>query len=136
MDVTPGGCAVTATGNDGNVPANAVDDRRQTRWSAYGVGHRLRLDLGVHRRVGYVTIAVYRGDERKNKFYLQVSSDGRTWKTVFYGHSRGTTTAEETYDFPDETARYVRYIGLGATLRAGGWTGWNSLTEVSVFAAR
>ena len=134
VEVTPTGHAVTATGHDGNVPANTVDDRLSTRWSAYGTGHQIRFDLGTLRTVGHAGVAVYRGDDRRNRFYLQVSRDGCAWKTVFFGYSRGTTTAEEIVDFPDETARYVRYVGMGAALHAGGTTAWNSVTEISLFA--
>ena len=45
-----------------------------------------------------------------------------------------TTTSEQTFDFANQSARYVRYLGHGATLNAGGTSTWNSVTEMSVFA--
>src|SRR5439155_7255870 len=76
IEITPMGSAVTASTNDGNVPANAVDNNLSTRWSANGDGQWLRLDMGSTKTLGYVTIAWYSGNTRASKFDLQVSMDG------------------------------------------------------------
>ena len=129
VEITPTGGAVTASTNDGNVPGNAVDNNLATRWSANGNGQWLQLDLGSERTVGYVKVAVYNGDSRQNIFDLQVSTGDGSWTTVFSGRSNGTTTAEETFDFTDVSARLVRYVGHMNTVNT-----FNSVTEVSVFA--
>jgi fibronectin type 3 domain-containing protein len=133
--VTPAGSAVTASAHDGNVPANTVDNSLSTRWSANGDGVWIQWDLGTLRKVSSLRIAVYRGNERKNKFDILVSEDGATWTvlgiTMF---SSGTTNAQEAYDLSDTRARYIRYIGHGARLNAGGTSTWNSLTEVDIYA--
>jgi len=129
VDVTPGGAAVTASTNDGNVPANTVDNDLRTRWSANGDGQWLQLDLGSVRRVGYVNVAVYNGNTRSNIFELQLSTGDGNWTTVFNGQSNGTTTAEQKLDFNDTDARLVRYLGHMNTANT-----FNSVTEVSVFA--
>jgi hypothetical protein len=129
QEITPGSSSVTASANDGNIPGNAVDNSLSTRWSASGDGQWLQLDLGSTRSVGYVKIAFYNGNVRRSTFDLQVSSGGGAWSTVWSGQSGGTSTQEQTFDFPDVSARYVRYLGHGNTVNA-----WNSLTEVSVFA--
>jgi beta-glucanase (GH16 family)/GH18 family chitinase len=130
VEVTPAGSAVTASANDGNLPANTVDNSLTTRWSANGDGQWLQLDLGSTRTVGYVRIAFYNGNSRQSRFDLQVSTGGGVWTNVLTNvQSNGTTTQEETFDFGDTSARYVRYMGHGNSLNA-----WNSLTEVSVFA--
>jgi hypothetical protein len=130
IEVTPGAAGVTASTNDGNVPSNAVDNNLATRWSANGEGQWIRFDLGTTRTVAFAKIAVYQGNTRQSRFDLQVSSTGTTWTTVFSGSSNGTTTAEQTFDFADTSARYVRYLGHGNSVNL-----WNSLTEVSLFAA-
>jgi poly(beta-D-mannuronate) lyase len=130
VEVTPTGSAVTASTDDGNVPGNAVDNTLSTRWSANGDGHWLQLDLGTARTIGYVRVAVFSGNTRRNRFDLQVSNGSGVWSTVWTGESSGTTTAEETYDFTDQSARWVRYLGHGNSTNA-----WNSVAEVSVFAA-
>jgi len=130
VEVTPGGAGVTASANDGNVPANSVDNDLATRWSANGDGQWLQLDLGTARTVGYVRIAAYNGNVRQSRFDLQVATTAGAWTNVLTGAlTSGTTTAEQTFDFPDVSARWVRYLGHGNTVNT-----WNSLSEVSVFA--
>src|SRR5262249_36648032 len=85
--ITPPGPAVSASTSDANLPAQAVDKNLATRWSGNGDGAWLRLDLGADRAVGFVKVAVYNGTARRNRFDLQVSSDGATWTTVWSGQS-------------------------------------------------
>ena len=130
-DLTPPASGVTASTSDANVPGNTVDNNLATRWSGDGDGTWIRYDLGSTKTVGHVGVAVYNGNARRNRFELQVSTDNATWMPVFNGESSGTTTAEETYDFADVPARYVRYFGhgnIGATNPT-----INSVTEVSIF---
>jgi glucose/arabinose dehydrogenase len=129
VEVTPPASAVTASTHDGNVPGNTVDNNLATRWSANGDGQWLRLDLGRSRTVSHVGVAVYNGNSRRNRFEIQVSTNGSSWSSVFSGESSGTSTAEETFDFSDVSARYVRYLGHSNNVN-----GFNSVTEVSVFA--
>jgi hypothetical protein len=132
VELTPPGSAVTASTNDGNVPSNAVDDRFPTRWSGSGDGAWLKLDLGSAKTLGYVTIAWYSGNTRSSRFDLQVSNDNATWSTVRAGAtSSGTTTAEETFDFDDVSARWVRYVGHGNNDPTKGT--WNSVAEISLW---
>ena len=80
--------------------------------------------------VGYVSVAVYQGNMRSNKFELQfANTSGGPWTSVFNGQSSGTTTQEEIYDFTDVSARFVRYLGHMNTVNS-----FNSVTEISVFA--
>src|SRR5262249_47425418 len=62
---------VSASADDGNVPANAIDGNLATRWSAQGDGQWLRADLGAPLPVTKVTVGVYRGDERSARFDIQ-----------------------------------------------------------------
>jgi F5/8 type C domain-containing protein len=129
VEATPTAAGVTASTHDGNVPGNTVDNNLATRWSAQGDGQWIAYDLGSVRTVGYVRIAVYQGNQRRNVFDLQTSNNASTWTTVWSAESSGTTTQEQTYDFPDVQARYVRYLG-----HENNRNDWNSLTEVSIFA--
>jgi len=137
---TPTGCgsgcptelaisAATASTNDGNVPANAIDNNLGTRWSANGDGPWLQIDLGTTRRVTHVGIAVYNGNGRRNLFDLQGSTNGTTWQSLLMGaQTSGTTTLEQQHDVPDSDARYVRYVGHMADVST-----FNSVTEMSAF---
>jgi unsaturated chondroitin disaccharide hydrolase len=120
--------AATASANDGNVAANAVDGNLATRWSASGDGQWLRLDLGAGRLITKVAVAYFNGDVRASRFDLQTSSNGTTWTTRAKAVTSATTLEPETYDIPDTTARYVRLLGHGA---AG--TPLNAVTEMAVY---
>ena len=111
----------------GNPAASAVDGNLATRWSAYGDGQSITIDLGRSRSVQKVSVAVYGGDLRSARFDI-ATSDGTTWTTRFRGMSSGQTTAPEFYDVPDVTARYVRIIGHGNSSNL-----WNSITELAVY---
>src|ERR1051325_11656285 len=119
----------TASANDGNVPANAIDGSLSTRWSASRDGQWLKLDLGLPASIGSVKIAWYKGDQRIALFDVQTSANGTTWTTVFSGVSSGSTTALESYDVTDSSAQYVRIVGHGNSDSL-----WNSISEVQVFA--
>ena len=127
-EITPPASGVTASTSDTNLPGNAVDNNLGTRWSANGDGQWLQLDLGTLRSVGSVSVAVYNGNSRRNRFDLQLSSGDGIWATVFSGESSGTTTLEQPYDVPDQDARYVRYVGHMSNVGT-----FNSVTEISVF---
>ena len=128
-EITPAGSAVTASTNDGNLPQNTVDDNLATRWSANGDGQWIQFDLGSERTVAYVRVAAYNGNTRQNRFDIQVATESGAWTTVLPNAvTTGTTTAEETFDFADVPARWVRYVGHGNTVNT-----FNSVTEVSLF---
>jgi hypothetical protein len=131
VEVTPPASGVTASTDDGNVPGNSVDNALATRWSANGDGQWIRYDLGSSQTVTHVRIAFYTGNTRTTRFDLQLSNDGSSWTNVLTNvSSGGTTTQEQTFDFTDQAARYVRYFGHGNSTNL-----WNSLSEVSIFAA-
>ncbi|MDO8508920.1 MAG: discoidin domain-containing protein [Nanoarchaeota archaeon] len=118
--------SVIASSDDGNAPKNTLDSNFSTRWSASGMGQWIKYDLEEARSVSDISIAFYRGNVRKEKFHLNVSSDGLTWQTVFSGQSNGTTLGFENYRI-NKDARYIKIIGYGNTLN-----NWNSITEVKI----
>jgi len=121
--------AVTASGNDGNVPSNVFDNNLNTRWSNLGQGSWVELDLGSKKSICSVDIAWYRGDVRQNNFIISVSDDGTTFTNQFSGTSSGTTTSPEKYTIPAGTeGRYVRITVNGNTENE-----WASITEIAVF---
>src|SRR6266702_3771514 len=119
----------TSTGNDGNVPANVLDNNLNTRWSNLGVGSFIQADLGGKKTICSVDIAWYRGNLRVNNFVISVSSDGTSFTNVFTGKSSGTTLSAEKYAFPSVTASFVRITVKGNTEN-----NWASITELSVDA--
>src|SRR5256886_190832 len=127
--------SVVASGDDGNVPQNTLDNNLATRWSASGDGQWIRYDLGAVMAVGPVTIAWYRGTEWASAFDIEVSLDSLTWTRAFTGRSSGQTLQPERYDFPTVPGRYVRIVGHGQ------WSGttllslWNSITETAIYGS-
>jgi hypothetical protein len=128
MEIPVPGSAVSASTNDGNVPANTVDGSLATRWSGSGDGAWIQYDLGAIHNVARVSVGAYQGNTRRNNFEIQVMTSSG-WTTVFNGQSSGTTTAEENFDFGVHATNAVRYLGHGNTVNT-----WNSLTEVSIFS--
>ncbi|HEY9387552.1 MAG TPA: discoidin domain-containing protein [Nitrososphaeraceae archaeon] len=129
------GSAVTANGNDGNVPQNTVDNNLGTRWSNQPLPSFIQYDLGQSRLVCHVDIAWYRGNERTMTFTISASNDGTTFTNVLGNQqpntftSRGTTSLER-YDFTDVNARFVRITVLTNTQ-----SNYASITEVDIYAA-
>ena len=120
--------SVTASANDGNVPANAVDGSLSTRWSAQGDGQWIRFDLGSSRAIGAMKVAWHQGNQRRSSFDVQTSSNGSSWTTVYTGQSSGTTLQLESCPVARSSGRYVRIVGHGNTANT-----WNSITEVEMY---
>ncbi|SDG18317.1 glycosyl hydrolase family 8 [Chitinophaga filiformis] len=118
----------SASSDDGNVPANVLDNNFATRWSASGDGQYIQLCLGSVTNVTGVDIAFYSGNTRSAIFDILTSTDGSAWTSAATGlRSSGTTTALETFTFTARSAKYVRIVGHGNTANA-----WNSITEIKV----
>ena len=81
--------SVTASGNDGHVPANVLDNNLNTRWSNPGIGSFIQADLGAPKTICSVDIAWYKGNLRENNFVISVSNDGTAFAPV--GKSSGIT---------------------------------------------
>ncbi|WP_238403427.1 DUF7594 domain-containing protein [Paenibacillus mesophilus] len=119
---------VTASGDDGNVPANTIDDDLDTRWSALGDGQWIAYDLGSVRTVRSVSLAWYRGKDRTSTFDIEMSADGANWTKVFGGSSSGGTAGLENYATGEQSARYVRIVGHGNSQNL-----FNSITEARIY---
>ena len=119
---------VTASSDDGNVAANAVDNDLNTRWSATGNGQWIQFCLGSTATVTGVDIAFYKGDARRALFDVLVSTDGNNWTNAATGlQSSGTSLNFESFTFAGRTAKYVRILGHGNNLNE-----WNSYAEVKI----
>ena len=110
---------VTASGNDGNIPSNVVDNNLNTRWSNAGVGSWIRVDLGSTKSICSVDIAWYNGNQRQYHFVIATSTDGTTFTNKFSGDSSGSTLNSEKYSFASTNARYVRVTVNGNSQNSG-----------------
>ena len=120
--------SISASGNDGNVPSNVLDNNFATRWSSNGIGQFIRADLGSIQNICSVDIAWYNGNARVYHFVIATSTDGTTFTNKFSGDSSGTTLNSEKYTFAATDARYVRVTVNGNTANT-----WASITELDIF---
>ncbi|AXY73419.1 T9SS C-terminal target domain-containing protein [Paraflavitalea soli] len=119
---------VVASGDDGNVAANVLDNNLSTRWSATGDGQWIQFCLSSPASITGVQIAFYSGNTRTSTFDVLVGDDGINWTTASAGRvSSGTSLNLETFSFSAITGKYVRIVGHGNSVNA-----WNSYTEVKI----
>ncbi|MDF2454853.1 MAG: Chondroitin lyase [Cytophagaceae bacterium] len=118
----------SASSNDGNVPANVLDNNLSTRWSADGSGQWIQLCLNEARAVDKVDVAFYSGNTRVTTFDVLTSTDEQTWSNALLKvKNTGTSLALERFTFSIRTAKYIRIIGYGNTVNT-----WNSITEIAI----
>jgi hypothetical protein len=122
--------SVSASSNDGNVPASTLDGSLATRWSASGDGQWIKFQLGSPATITSLRIAWYKGNERMALFDVQTSATGSSWTTVFSGVTSGTTLALESCNVADSAGQYVRIVGHGNSVSL-----WNSISEVEIYGA-
>ena len=122
--------SVVAGQDDGNAPQNVVDRSLSTRWSNPGTSSWIRLDLGEEHTVCTISIAWYRGKERRTRFRILMSPDVKNWTEIYRGESSGSGTELESYDVTNNIGRYVKIgiYGLDAQDVVG-------ITEVKVFGS-
>ena len=121
---------VYASGDDGNVPANAIDKNLSTRWSCFGIGSWITIDLGSAKAIDKVGISWYQGATRTSNYVISTSDDNTSFTQRKTGTSAGNTEAIEVYDIsPDVTARYVR-----VTVNGNSSNDWASINEIEVYS--
>ncbi|MCC2636794.1 MAG: hypothetical protein K0Q68_513 [Moraxellaceae bacterium] len=128
LAVADSGVSASASADSNHGPTATVDANLGTSWAAQGDGQWIRYDLEAVRSLSQVRIAWYRGTQGKATFDLQVSSDGSSFATVYSGQSSGTTTAPESYGFPEVNARFVRILGHGNSVNT-----WNLIAETELW---
>lgn len=125
--------SVSASANDGNVPANTLDGNLGTRWSANGSGQYITYDLGSTQSVSSMKIAWYKGNQRTSYFKIRAGASTASMVDVFNAQSSGSsgnTTNLETYSFDAVNARYIRITGFGNSSNS-----WNSVTEAEIWGS-
>lgn len=121
--------SVAASGDDGNVPSNTLDDDLSTRWSVDGDGNWITYELDSSYLVETLEIAFYKGDERTADFEVQLSDDGSSWTTAWSGEQPELTTDLQSIDI-DAEGNYLRVVGYGNSVND-----WNSITEINIVAS-
>ncbi|AIF84452.1 F5/8 type C domain-containing protein [Candidatus Nitrososphaera evergladensis SR1] len=118
-----------ASGNEiGNVPSNVADGQPVTKWSFFGKGAWVSVDLGTLADICHVDVEWYRGNTRQSTFTISYSSDAATYTQLYSGKSSGNTSGFERYDFANVDARYVRITVNGNTQ-----DDWSAIAEIKVY---
>lgn len=122
--------AITASADEGNgnVAANAIDKIFYTRWSVFGNGQTLTLDMGAMDTIKSLNIAWYRGYRRTMNFDIQSSEDKINWTTIYSGKSSGSAVFFEKVTVQQTVAAFVRVVCHGSNLNF-----WNAINEIEVF---
>jgi len=119
---------VKASSDDGNIPANVLDNNFATRWSANGDGQWIQFCQQTAQPISGIQIAFYSGNTRQQIFDVQTSNDGLNWTNVLTNmHSSGTSTQLESFSFTQQNVKFIRILGHGNTVNT-----WNSITEVKL----
>jgi hypothetical protein len=101
----------TASSFEGSslVSGGAVDDNPATRWASLRTDSEwIQVDLGSAQTINTVTLNWEAAFARA--YNIQVSTDGRSWKTVF--STSGGNGGTEKIDFQSTSARYVKMQGV------------------------
>jgi hypothetical protein len=121
---------VKTSGSQTGFPgSNVLDGDLNTRWSNPGIGSWIQLDLGSSNKICDVSIAWYKGNERKNNFVVSSSDDGVKFSNILNMTSSGTTIHNESYSVSsaDVNARYIRITVNGNTQN-----NYASITETAI----
>jgi predicted phosphodiesterase len=120
---------ITASGSDSvNLPAHAIDQNLNSRWSNLGLGSWIQIDLGQENVICSVGINWHRGNERVNTFVISISKDGKAFTNAFSGKSDGTSLTEQKYNLQSPTGRFVRVQVNGNTQ-----SNWISISEFGIY---
>jgi len=122
---------VKTSGSQTSFPgSNVLDKDLNSRWSNYGIGSWIQLDLGTVNNICSVDIAWYKGNERQNNFVISASNDSAKFSHILDTTSSGSTLEKEKYSIDGSvhlSARYIRITVNGNTQNA-----YASITEISI----
>lgn len=118
---------VTASAHDkDHKPENSVDGDVGTRW-ANNVSSWVLYEFKAPKEIKEIEIMPFKGDERKQKFDMEVSMDGTTWipalgETI----TSGKTKNFETFNFTPVQAKFVKLNMNGTDVNK-----WSGIIEVN-----
>ncbi|WP_432459050.1 discoidin domain-containing protein [Agarivorans sp. QJM3NY_25] len=118
---------VTANSHDQNhIATNVIDGNNKTRWANKGESW-IDFEFNVPQEINSVDVMIYKGNERKQKFALETSMDGKKWRRIFKTWTSGKVKDFERYNFTPITAKYARIIGFGTNVART----WTAFSEIS-----
>lgn len=120
---------------ENNVPANAVDGIADnvSGWHASPAPQWLQIDLQKVAKINEVRVYPFYDGSRYYQYTVEISADGKSWKTVadMSKNTTPSTLAGDDHKFDAAPARYVRVTMLKNSANPG-----VHLNEVAVFEAK
>lgn len=101
------------------------------RWAAEGNYVWIQYELDDIYNIDSAAIAWFKGGERKSKFEIQISEDGKEYTKALDAETAGLTDQMEKYEFAPIRGKYVRVYCKGNNSASS--TLWNSLLEVEIY---
>ena len=115
------------TASSADAPAeDALDGVADTRWASRG-SQWIQVDIGRIKAVDAVLIDFYEGHTRSYKLNIQLSANGKNWRTVFDGSSSPSDSGSQKFGFEEIKARYVRIHGNGNSVNE-----FNAYSEIYI----
>jgi quinoprotein glucose dehydrogenase len=102
----------SSSAQDGNTATQALNSGLSSRWSAEGRGQWMQLDLDAPATVASVEVGFQRGN-RNYSFEIQVSSDGRKWRSILDTKSSGKGDGVESFKTQLAEGRFIRLVSNG-----------------------
>ncbi|MBT3469829.1 MAG: discoidin domain-containing protein, partial [Opitutae bacterium] len=102
----------SSSAQDGNTATQALNSGSSSRWSAEGRGQWMQLDLDAPATVASVEVGFQRGN-RNYSFEIQVSSDGRKWRSILDTKSSGKGDGVESFKTQPAEGRFIRLVSNG-----------------------
>ncbi|HDY8063641.1 hypothetical protein LO82_03605 [Vibrio vulnificus] len=106
-------------------PEHVLDGSNKTRWANKGDSW-LMFEFEQLTTLQHIDLTIFKGDERKQHFDLEVSRDGMQWQKVFSASTSGATKAKERYRFSPSQARYARVNAYGTDVSKS-WSGFHQI---------
>ncbi len=106
-------------------PEHVLDGSNKTRW-ANKSDSWLMFEFEQLTTLQHIDLTIFKGDERKQHFDLEVSRDGMQWQKVFSASTSGATKAKERYRFSPSQARYARVNAYGTDVSKS-WSGFHQI---------
>lgn len=124
---------VTASGYDsdkGHTPANIADGNNKTRWAVNGEGW-VQLELDKAQSIENFVLVPFKADERKLKFSVSYSTDGKSWTKLADNLVTSNDAKEgEKFTFPAVNARFIKLDTFGTDTNK-----WSAINEVTFNSA-
>ena len=106
----------------------AYDEDVNTHWGAKGEGRYMDFELDEETTLENVEIVFNPNRGRNARFEIQVSTDGKVFKSVYVGAGDGSVEAGSWEKFRFDTpvkAKWVRYVANGSNISL-----WNGVKEI------